>query len=90
MSKERSKLMPNVPTLKEATGSDWTIGAWPRHRRPKGLPKEVSDKLEAAVKKAYESKEYQDFLTSRGFGGRWAQGAAFEAFMAKATRRWAP
>lgn len=83
MSKERSKLMPNVPTLKEATGSDWTIGAWRGIVGPKGLPKEVSDKLEAAVKKAYESKEYQDFLTSRGFGGRWAQGAAFEAFMAE-------
>ncbi|HQS09994.1 MAG TPA: tripartite tricarboxylate transporter substrate binding protein, partial [Xanthobacteraceae bacterium] len=28
MGKERSKLMPNIPTLKEATGSDWAIGAW--------------------------------------------------------------
>ena len=83
MAKERSKLMPDVPTLKEALGSDWTIGAWRGVVGPKGLPKDVTDRLEAAVKKAYESKEYQDFLTNRGFGGRWAQGAAFGAFMAE-------
>ncbi len=83
MAKERSKLFPDVPTLKEATGSDWTIGAWRGIAGPKGLPKEAVDKLIPALKKAYESKEYQDFLSSRGFGGRWADGAAFAAFMAE-------
>lgn len=83
MGKERSKLMPDVPTLKEATGSDWTIGAWRGLAGPKGLPKDVTDKLGAALKKAYESKDYQDFLTNRGFGGRWAEGAAFGTFMAE-------
>ncbi|MFG1422718.1 tripartite tricarboxylate transporter substrate binding protein [Xanthobacter sp. VTT E-85238] len=83
MGKERSKLMPDIPTLKEATGSDWTIGAWRGIAGPKGLPKEVTDRLAASVKKAYESKEYQEFLTNRGFGGRWAEGAAFGAFMAQ-------
>ncbi|MEP9379653.1 tripartite tricarboxylate transporter substrate binding protein [Aquabacter sp. CN5-332] len=83
MSKERSRLMPDVPTLKEATGSDWVIGAWRGIAGPKGLPKEVADKLIPALKKAYESKDYQDFLTNRGFGGRWAEGAAFGTFMAE-------
>lgn len=84
MSKERSKLMPNIPTLKEATGSDWTIGAWRGVAAPKGLPADVSAKLQAALKKAYESKEYQDFLASRGFGGKYADGPGFGAFMAAA------
>ncbi|MFG1358871.1 tripartite tricarboxylate transporter substrate binding protein [Xanthobacter pseudotagetidis] len=84
MSKERSKLMPNIPTLKEATGSDWTIGAWRGVAAPKGLPADVSAKLQAALKKAYESKEYQDFLASRGFGGKYADGPGFGAFMAEA------
>lgn len=84
MSKERSKLMPNIPTLKEATGSDWTIGAWRGVAAPKGLPADVSAKLQAALKKAYESKEYQDFLASRGFGGKYADGPGFGAFMAVA------
>ncbi|MEP9351556.1 tripartite tricarboxylate transporter substrate binding protein [Xanthobacter sp. KR7-225] len=84
MSAERSKLMPSVPTLKEATGSDWTIGAWRGVAAPKGLPAEVAQKLQAALKKAYESKEYQDFLASRGFGGKYADGPGFGAFMAAA------
>ncbi|OYZ97523.1 MAG: ABC transporter substrate-binding protein [Rhizobiales bacterium 17-65-6] len=83
MDKDRSKLMPNIPTLKEATGSDWAIGAWRGIAGPKGLPKEVSDKLIASVKKAYESKEYQEFLTNRGFSGKWAEGPAFGTFMAQ-------
>lgn len=83
MAPERSKLFPDVPTLKEATGSSWTIGAWRGIAGPKGLPKDVSDKLQAALKKVYESKEYQDFLTNRGFGGRFAEGEAFATFMSK-------
>lgn len=84
MSPERSKLMPNIPTLKEATGSDWAIGAWRGVAAPKGLPADVSAKLQAALKKAYESKDYQDFLSSRGFGGKYADGPGFGAFMAAA------
>jgi tripartite-type tricarboxylate transporter receptor subunit TctC len=84
MSPERSKLMPNIPTLKEATGSDWAIGAWRGVAAPKGLPADVSAKLQAALKKVYESKDYQDFLSSRGFGGKYADGPGFGAFMAAA------
>ncbi|MBB6308045.1 tripartite tricarboxylate transporter substrate binding protein [Xanthobacter tagetidis] len=84
MSPERSKLMPNIPTLKEATGSDWAIGAWRGVAAPKGLPADVSTKLQAALKKVYESKEYQDFLSGRGFGGKYADGPGFGAFMAAA------
>lgn len=84
MATERSKLMPNVPTLKEATGSSWTIGAWRGFAAPKGIDKAVSDKLQAALKKVYDSKDYQDFLSGRGFGGRYADGPGFAAFMVAA------
>ena len=50
------------------TGSNWTTGAWRGVAGPKGLPADVTAKLEAAVKKIYDSKAYQDFLKSRGFG----------------------
>ncbi|MDI4664067.1 tripartite tricarboxylate transporter substrate binding protein [Xanthobacter autotrophicus] len=83
MSTERSKLMPAIPTLKEAAGSPWTIGAWRGIVGPKGLDKAISDKLQAALRKAYDSKEYQDFLSGRGFGGRYADGPGFAAFMAQ-------
>jgi len=51
---------------------------------PKGLPKDIETRLVAAIKKAYDSKEYQDFLAQRGFGAMWAAQADMAAYMAKA------
>lgn len=68
MGPKRLPEFPDVPTLKEATGSDWTVAVWRMIGGPKGLPQEVLDVLVPAVKKAYESKEFSDFMKSRGFG----------------------
>jgi tripartite-type tricarboxylate transporter receptor subunit TctC len=83
MDARRADLFPNVPTLKEASGSDWTMGAWRGVAGPKGLPKDVTARLEAAVKKVYDSKEYKDFMAQRGFGMIWGNGEEFGKFMAK-------
>jgi tripartite-type tricarboxylate transporter receptor subunit TctC len=83
MDGQRAALMPDVPTLKEATGSTWTTGAWRGIAAPKGLPADVTAKLEAAVKKVYDSKDYKDFMAQRGFGMIYGNGDAFAKFMAK-------
>ena len=83
MSSQPSALYPNVPTLKAATGSDWSIGAWRGIAGPKGLPADVQAKLGAALKKIYDSKDYQGFMASRGFGVIYADSKGFEQFMAK-------
>ena len=83
MDSQRSALFPNVPTLKEATGQDWMTGAWRGVAAPKGLPPAVAARLEASVKKAYDSKEYKDFMTQRGFGLLWGNSGEFARFMAK-------
>ena len=83
MDSQRSALFPNVPTLKEATGSSWGTGAWRGIAAPKGLPPDVAARLEAAVKKAYDSKEYKDFMAQRGFGMLWGNSGDFARFMAK-------
>jgi tripartite-type tricarboxylate transporter receptor subunit TctC len=72
MSDERQALFPDVPTLEEATGSDWTIAAWRSVVAPKGLPDDVKATLAAAVEAAYNSEEYQSFAQDRGFGLLWA------------------
>src|SRR6188508_1594047 len=41
MSDKPAALYPNVPTLKEAVGSDWTMAAWRGIVAPKGIPAEV-------------------------------------------------
>ena len=83
MASSRAALYPNVPTLKEATGSDWATGAWRGIAAPKGLPPAVAARLEASVKKAYDSKEYKDFMAQRGFGMLWGNSGEFASFMAK-------
>ena len=83
MSSSRAALFPNVPTLKEATGSDWATGAWRGIAAPKGLPAPIAARLEASVKKAYDSKDYKDFMAQRGFGLLWGGSAEFASFMAK-------
>ena len=84
MNPSRSALFPNVPTLKEATGSDWATSAWRGIAAPKGLPAPIATRLEASLKKAYDSKEYKDFMAQRGFGMVWGSGAEFARFMDKA------
>src|SRR5436190_2175354 len=76
-------LYPNLPTIKQATGSSWQTAAWRGFAMPKGASKDVVDKLTASIQKAYESKEYKDFLTQRGFGGEWARQDDFAKYMAK-------
>jgi tripartite-type tricarboxylate transporter receptor subunit TctC len=83
MDGKRAALFPDVPTLKEATGSNWTTGAWRGIAAPKGLPADVQARLEASVKKAYDSKDYKDFMAQRGFGVLWGNSQEFAAFMAK-------
>ncbi len=83
MASSRSALFPNVPTLKEATGSDWATGAWRGIAAPKGLSPAVAARLEASVKKAYDSAEYKGFMAQRGFGLLWASSGDFAKFMAK-------
>lgn len=83
MDPKPSALFPKVPTLKSEIGSDWTMAAWRGIAAPKGLPKDVADKLTAVVKKVYDSKDYQDFMAQRGFGVIWAGPEDYAKFMAK-------
>jgi len=67
MNDTRMTAFPDVPTLKESAGLDWTIGAWRSLTGPKGLPKEVTEVLVPAFKKVVDSAEFKDFMAKRGF-----------------------
>ena len=83
MADQPSALYPNVPTLKAATGSSWTMAAWRGIAAPKGIPAEARDRMVAAIKKIVASKDYTDFMSQRGFGVIYADPEAFAKFMAK-------
>jgi len=75
-------LYPKLPTLKSELGTNWEIAAWRVIAAPKNIPTEVQRTLGAALKKVYDSKEYKDFMASRGFGVVWADAAGTAKFMA--------
>src|SRR5918994_3107329 len=76
-------LYPNVPTLKKELNSDWAIAAWRVIAAPKGIPADAQKTLSTALKKVYDSKDYKDFMASRGFGVIWADAAGTTKFMAQ-------
>jgi tripartite-type tricarboxylate transporter receptor subunit TctC len=81
MAPERNPTFPNIPTLKEEMGIDYSTGAWRGFVGPPKLAADVQVKLVAALKKVYESKEYNEFMSGRGFGVKWADAQGFASFM---------
>ncbi len=81
MSAQRNPAFKDVPTLKESMGIDYNTGAWRGIAAPKGLPADIASKLTAQLKLINESKEFLDFMSGRGFGVKWADGARFAKFM---------
>jgi tripartite-type tricarboxylate transporter receptor subunit TctC len=75
-------LYPNVPTLQKELGTKWAIAAWRVIAAPKGIPADVQKTLATSLKKVYDSKEYKEFMASRGFGVVWADPAETAKFMA--------
>jgi len=83
MDPKPSALYPKIPTLKSEIGSDWTMAAWRGIVAPKGIPNAIRDKLAATIKKIATGKEYNDFMSSRGFGVIYAPPEEFGKYMAK-------
>jgi tripartite-type tricarboxylate transporter receptor subunit TctC len=80
-------LYPEVPTGEQAIGTTWKMGVWRGVAAPKNLPPDIEARLQDAVKAAYESEAFREFMTTRGFGMRWAGPAEFAAFMAEADQQ---
>lgn len=86
MSTKRNAVFPDVPTLKQATGLDWTNAAWRGIAAPKGTPSDIAAILEKALSKIVNGKEYKDFLATRGFGWNYKSAKDFAAFMSQADK----
>lgn len=84
MGETRLDLFPDAPTLKEATGSGWTVGAWRVIAAPKGVPDDIAAKASAALKRAYDNPKFAEFMQSRGFGMVWRGPDEARAFMERA------
>ena len=69
MGEERFSKYPGAPTLKEL-GVPVSTGTWRGVFGPKDMPEDVLKKLEDVLTKVVASKEFVDFMNSRGLGIR--------------------
>ncbi|MCG2625573.1 tripartite tricarboxylate transporter substrate binding protein [Bradyrhizobium sp. WYCCWR 13023] len=87
MAHARNPSFPDVPTLKEALGVDYSTSSWRGIGGPKGLAPEIATRLTGALKTVYDSAAFKDFMTGRGFGTVWRDASDFETFMDEADRQ---
>ncbi|WP_309066891.1 tripartite tricarboxylate transporter substrate binding protein [Microbacterium sp.] len=66
MHDERHPDAEDVPTVEEAVGEKVEFGGWGGIYAPQGLPEDVHDTLESAIKEAVESEGYQKFQEDAG------------------------
>jgi tripartite-type tricarboxylate transporter receptor subunit TctC len=79
-TKNRSPLMPHLPSMQEAGVPDFDITSWQGYFGPAGLPKEIVTKLNAEIRKIVEKPEIKAQLATLGmdaFSGTPDELAAF-------------
>jgi len=89
-TEKRSELLPNVPSIREATGeTSMDMGAWQGLMVPKGTPAEIVSKLQAALEKTLADPGLRERLMGQGslmLGGTQEQ---YVDYMKAEGARWA-
>ncbi len=67
MADERSSLYPDIPTVEEALGVDWSPLPFRGMAGPSGLPDEVVTKISEALAEITQDQEFIVMMESRGF-----------------------
>jgi tripartite-type tricarboxylate transporter receptor subunit TctC len=85
---KRSAVLPDVPTLAEAGIKDVDVYSWQAVAAPKGLPKDVKDKLHAALVAALNDAGVRQTLGEQGFEIVANTPDQFAQFLNKELARW--
>jgi tripartite-type tricarboxylate transporter receptor subunit TctC len=84
----RAAALPEVPTLAEAGVQDLVVYSWQAAAAPKGLPKNVRDKLHAAFVAALNDAEVAPKLAAQGFELVGNTPEQFAQFLNQELARW--
>ena len=91
-TKQRSKVLPNVPTMAEAGASvglsDFNVSAWFGLAAPIGLPPTVAKRLEQALEKVSKEADVIRTMESRGADVGFMNAAQMIQFMAADAAKW--
>lgn len=88
-SQQRNPLYPDVPTVAESGYPDFSAVSWTGLSAPKGTPKEIVDKLEAAMVKAFSDPAVRQKLEANGFVVVASRSADYTKFVQEEMNRWA-
>ncbi|MFW8566828.1 Bug family tripartite tricarboxylate transporter substrate binding protein [Orrella sp. 11846] len=84
---ERSKLMPEVPTLRES-GFDFEMKAWYGMVGPAGMPEDIVQKLATAFNTTLAKPEFQEKLLAQGAEPFISTPQEFKDFVTLENERW--
>ncbi len=87
-SAQRSPLLPDVPTLQELGIKDANVYSWQAVSGPKGMPADLKNKLQAAIKDALNDPTIKPKLLELGFEIVANTPEQFTAFQASEFARW--
>ena len=88
-SKQRSALLPDVPTIAESGYPGFEALSWQGVFAPAGTPQPVVDELNREINKALASADMQEYFKARGFVLGGSSPAEFRTFVQAETAKWA-
>lgn len=88
-SKERSPVLPDVPTMAEVGYPDLTASPWFALVAPKATPPEIIQSLNEKLVRIMKAPEVQDRLAKQGANALWSTPQECDAFIASEIARWA-
>jgi tripartite-type tricarboxylate transporter receptor subunit TctC len=87
-SRQRSPVLPDVPTLDETVIPGFEMSAWLGVLGPANLPAEVVATLSGALHRVIERPEFRTRLQDDGIDAFWAGPKEFQDFIKTETVRW--
>ena len=85
---QRSSSLPDVRTVAEATGKPFDVSAWTGVLAPAGTDPAIVDSLSAQVRKALQTANTREALTSNGAEPVGSTPVEFQAFIAREMKTW--
>ncbi|MGP5254266.1 Bug family tripartite tricarboxylate transporter substrate binding protein, partial [Brachybacterium alimentarium] len=83
MGTERDPAFPDVETLQEQLGSEYSMTVWRGIAGPKEMDPTVVEELECHLGLIAESDSFEDFMTKSGLGVKYAGAEDFQTLMAE-------
>lgn len=85
---QRSKALPQVPTLVEAGLAGFDVSAWYGLAAVAGTPPPVLERLEQALQRVVAQPDMRRAMEARGADVGWLGASAMASFMASDAQRW--